>query len=241
MKTFSILSTKKLDAPVRQQAADAGLSITETEFISIQPIVSSSLVQTIHSLMPASLHVVFTSANAVNAVAEYFRQGSTFYVNSPWQVFCLSGKTWEAVQARFPWMPVLATALDARGLGREIVSHHLPEVVFFCGNQRRDELPQLLKTNGTSVREVVVYETTATPRIETTSFDAVLFFSPSAVESFFSVNQLSKAAACFAIGETTAQSIADHCDNKVVISETRDQEGMIRAVEFYLHNINLYQ
>ena len=98
-------------------------------------------------------------------------------------------------------------------------------------------MPNILKEAGIKVHEVVVYETIETPIVATVDFDAILFFSPSAVQSFFSVNQIKKTTVCFAIGRTTASSIADFTDNKIVVSESPGQEMILASVNFYFQNL----
>jgi uroporphyrinogen-III synthase len=61
------------------------------------------------------------------------------------------------------------------------------------------------------------------------------------VQSFFSVNHLKKSTVCFAIGKTTAESIADFTGNKIITSESPSQEMMIASVQNYFQNINCYE
>ena len=58
-------------------------------------------------------------------------------------------------------------------------------VTFFCGNQRRDTLPDKVRAAGIKVEELVVYETVELPLKVTDHYDAILFYSPSGVRSFF--------------------------------------------------------
>ncbi len=80
------------------------------------------------------------------------------------------------------------------------------------------------------VHEVVVYETVETPTVAADDIDAILFFSPSAVKSFFSVNQLKSGAICFAIGATTAAAVKEYSGNKVFISEAPTQEALLDLI-----------
>lgn len=136
---------------------------------------------------------------------------------------------------------VVDTADNAKSLAQTIIQHGVEEIVFFCGNKRRDELPEILKAAGIKVHEVVVYETIETPVVTNDDVDAILFFSPSAVQSFFSVNQLKKNTVCFAIGQTTANSIADFTDNRIVITESPSQEMMLALVNFYFQNMDCHE
>lgn len=227
-----VLSTKKLSPSLIEQARQYGLDIIEQEFIAIKPIWSEEKFNEIYKLF-IKPYAIFTSANAVEIVDKYLHPHDTYYVVD-WKIFCISGRTKEAViNASMLEKNIMATADYGKDLAQKIVEQGIKEVVFFCGNKRRDELPTILKQHHITVHEVVIYETVEVPSILTNDIDAVLFFSPSAVNSFFSVNQLEKKTVCFAIGTTTADSIAGYTDNKVIISEAPSQEKMLQSVQLY--------
>ncbi len=77
---------------------------------------------------------------------------------------------------------------------------------FFSGNLRRDVLPSTLKENGIAFNEIEVYETLLTPKKINEKLDGILFFSPSAVESYLKSNII-KDEMCFCIGETTPEAL----------------------------------
>ena len=216
-----ILSTKTLRAPIvaTLQGFDE-LLFTESDFIAPTPIPFESPIP--HT------PIVFTSSNAVRFAAAGFSNPEDITVD----IFCLEGATAEAVANTFGAGRICGTAGDAAGLAREIISRNSHKAVtFFCGNERRDELPRMLDEAGIEVREVVVYTTRPTPRRLTEIPNAVLFFSPSAVISFFSLNQLPVTVPLFAIGATTAASIRVKAGNNKIITATRpEQEAMLAAI-----------
>jgi len=138
----------------------------------------------------------------------------------------------DAVISTFGADRIKGTAAGAAGLAREIISRKsYRTVTFFCGRQRRDELPQLLLRSGIEVREVVVYATRPTPQHLAAIPHAVLFFSPSAVDSFFSLNELLPSVICFAIGETTAAAIRQKAATNTIVTAARPlQEAMLEAL-----------
>jgi uroporphyrinogen-III synthase len=241
MARYKVLSTKKLAPSLLEQATKNDIEIIEQEAIAVQPIVSK---EKRDEIMPLVLsqepkHIVFTSSNAVETVQIYLHQGDTWIIPN-WNIFCISGKTKEALYPYINPAQIIATAENAKDLAQKIIEQGVKEVVFFCGNKRKDELPEILKKSGIIVHEVIAYETLETPQIATENIDGVMFFSPSAVQSFFSINQLKKDTVCFAIGQTTADSITDFADNKVIISESPSQEMMLASVNFYFQNSNCY-
>ena len=236
-----VLSTKKLEPSLVQKANECGIEIFEQEFISVRPIKNEETFRRIIEFAEAGKRtIVLTSANAVNVLDGYMHVGDTYYAVD-WKIFCLSGKTKEAVlSAKLLEKNIIGEAPNATALAKEIIQHGVQEIVFFCGNKRRDDLPNVLKEAGVMVHEVVVYETMETPQVSTSDVDGILFFSPSAVQSFFSVNQLKKDTVCFAIGQTTADSIADFTDNRIIVSESPSQEMLLASVRFYFDNSGCY-
>ncbi|MFL5808216.1 MAG: uroporphyrinogen-III synthase, partial [Flavisolibacter sp.] len=102
-------------------------------------------------------------------------------------------------------------------------------------DQRRDDLPVILKNKGVNVHEVVVYTTVESPVKAEDNFDAIVFFSPSAVRSFFSVNQLMPHVICFAIGHTTAHSLREFTANEVIVGNSTSQEGMLNTMNIFFN------
>lgn len=236
-----VLSTKKLEPSLVEKAKEKGIEIIEQEFILIRPIRNEETFRKITGFAEdKKLIIALTSANAVGVLDSYMHVGDTFYVID-WKIFCLSGKTKEAVlSARLLGKNIIGEATNATALAKQIIQHGVQEIVFFCGNRRRDTLPTILEEAGIIVHEVVVYETLETPQVSTAGIDGILFFSPSAVQSFFSVNQLKKDTVCFAIGLTTADSIADFTDNRIIVSEVPSQEMLLGSVQFYFQNSGCY-
>lgn len=107
-------------------------------------------------------------------------------------------------------------------------------MVFFCGDLRREELPDLLKKAGIELTEVVVYQTLETPIKINKDYDGILFFSPSAVKSFFSINQVNSNALFFAIGNTTANAIKPFSKNSIIVSEFPAKDQLLdKAIKYF--------
>lgn len=238
MTKHKVLSTKGLDPSVIEKAKAHGIVIKEQEAIRIQPILTKEKWDEIFSILEKRLeHAVFTSSNAVTALKKYLND----FVNHlppQWKIFCLSGKTKDLlVQNEEVFGTIEGTADNAGALAKVIISKGVKEVLFFCGSKRREELPAMLKRAGVQVHEVVVYDTVETPITMEEDFGAILFFSPSAVQSFFAANQLKENTVCFAIGQTTAESITPFTRAKVITSKAPTQEDLLNEVVTYFTNI----
>ena len=109
---------------------------------------------------------------------------------------------------------------------------------FFTGNLRLDTLPNHLTQHNISFEELVVYNTRLTPTQVQQGFDGILFFSPSAVVSFFSINKISDSIVLFAIGDTTADTIKTYTKNKIITRNSPAKESMVEEAVDYFKTIN---
>jgi uroporphyrinogen-III synthase len=82
-----------------------------------------------------------------------------------------------------------------------------------------------------------VYSTTQTPIELTAKYDGILFFSPSAVDSFFSINHVDEITYLFAIGLTTAKTIQQYNKNNIIISPTPSKENIVKQIITHFNTI----
>lgn len=234
MVKHKVLSTKKLEPSLIELAKENGIEIIEQEFISINPIRNQETFERIIGFVnDKTQNIALTSANAVDVLNSYMHFSDT-YLAADWNIFCLSGKTKEAIlNALLLRKNIVGEANDATELANKIIAKGVKEIIFFCSNKRRKELPAALKKAHIKVHEVILYETSETPLGVDKDFDAVLFFSPSGVQSFFSANELNEHSVCFAIGRTTATSIATFTQNSIVKSTTPDPKKMVEELIEY--------
>jgi uroporphyrinogen-III synthase len=235
--TIYLLSTTALLPELVEEAAQKGLMLEAEAYISIEPVADEALGARIMELGRQPLVAIFTSTNALEAI------GDTGGVD--WKIFCTSGATRQLVADRFGADAIAGTGDSAAELAAQII-RVAPDVAaagvrgaaayFFCGDQRRDELPDLLKEAGLTVHEVVVYRTLLTPRKTKRNYAGIAFFSPSAVESFFSVNEIAADIPLFAIGPTTAAAIRARCINPVITGGEPDKAALIRKMTDHFIN-----
>jgi uroporphyrinogen-III synthase len=244
-KSIRILSTRPLEVSLLERAAQAGIIIEALSFISTEPDLSGETDRRIIEVSHDPMVVVFTSMNAVEAVLNHLRQH-----RPPWKIFCLGSTTRRLVADHFGEEAIAGIAGSAGELADSIIGEggvkkdirgrkDIGEVIFFCGDQRRDELPDKLSKAGIDVREIVVYRTVQTPRLVEGVYEGIAFFSPSAVKSFFSVNSVPARAILFAIGHTTAEAIRDCCANPVVISGSPEKGTLIGDAIRYFKSKNI--
>lgn len=223
-----ILSTKPLGASLVSAAAQSNIIIDEVSFIKTQEIENAEIEKKISELSHQSITVVFTSANAVRIVKKFIS------TKTPWKIFCIGNVTKKLVESIFGLENILGTAFYGNQLAEKVIENSsVKKVVFFCGAQRRDELPDKLKKKGIEVEELVVYKTLETPEIVSKQYDGILFFSPSAVKSFFSKNPITDETQIFAIGTTTKSAIKSFTQQSVIIAEIPGKENLVNLAISY--------
>ncbi|MCW5911148.1 MAG: uroporphyrinogen-III synthase [Cyclobacteriaceae bacterium] len=218
-----LLSTKTLSAGAQEEATRLGFALTQIDFIHTEKIEPNNWLT---SISPTEVYI-FTSARAVKAAAE---AGINL---SKASIAALSGATQQALHDL--GLTVLYTADRAKSLTQEIINGHARHVTFFCGDKHRNELPESLMQHGVDVSKIVVYRTELTPHVISETFDGVLFFSPSAVQSFLWKNTISPSTSIFCIGNTTAREFPATVTNTLIISPVPDPCKLLRmAAQHFL-------
>jgi len=227
-----ILSTKKISDSFIKSAAENNIGIDEMSFIETKESISATIKNRIEELSAQNITAIFTSSNAVTAV------GKIVSPQTNWKIFCIEPATKKWVENIFINSFIAGAAEDAAELSKKIIQDKsVKQIFFFCGNLRRDLLPLELKKSGINVEELIVYNTAENPQAVTKNYDGILFFSPSAVRSFFEKNKINAETILFAIGKTTAAEVKNYSKNTTVISEIPDTQKLIADVIKYFSTI----
>jgi uroporphyrinogen-III synthase len=227
---ITILSTRPLETALVETAKSKDIIIDIVSFIDTTPVKSANIHAEIKKLFAQPATVVFTSMNAVNAVATHLNGEAP-----SWNIFSIGNTTRQLATRYFGEAAVIGTGHNATDLADAIIANRsIKQVIFFCGDQRRQELPGRLRQHGITVQEIIVYHTTSTPHKVNKSYDGILFFSPSAVQSFFHTNPVLPTTVLFAIGQTTADAIQFFThENTVIVSEKPGKEDMVKKMFEY--------
>lgn len=228
--SIQVLCTRPLTGWLVEEAAANNIKVDTISFIETESILSVEVQQEIELALLQSAVVVFTSMNAVEAVAAEL-DGQ----QPDWSIYCIGTATQRLIVTYFGEQCIAGAAQDASELAELIAEEGLSdEVIFFCGDQRRDELPAILRKNDIEVNEIVVYQTIATPHKIEKDYFGILFFSPSAVKSFFSINKITESTILFAIGNTTAKEIKKYSGNKIITGDEPGKENLVqKMIEYF--------
>lgn len=214
-KSIQILSTKKLLGEQKQALTAANFEVIDADFIQTQ---NKSF-----ELKDLNENLIFTSQNAVHSILSHPKAEELKSKN----VFCVGLKT--KILLSESGFNVVAYTGYASDLAEIITLIYRSEsFTFFSGNLRRETLPQALKDAEVKFNEIQVYDTSLTPQKIKTAVDAILFFSPSGVESYLKDNTIKKEI-CFCIGETTADALHKITKN-IIIADQPTVEDVIEDV-----------
>ena len=209
---INILSTKILSTIQKEALVNANFNVIEADFIKTE--------NKPFELKEVNDNLIFTSQNAVHSLLSHPKCAELKTKN----VFCVGLKTKILLSENgFNVDVYTGYASDLA----EIITliHPNDSFTFFSGNLRRETLPQALKEENVTFNEIQVYETTLTPQKIKDSVEAILFFSPSGVESYLKDNAIKKET-CFCIGETTSEALQKITKN-IIIAENPTIEDVI--------------
>lgn len=214
-----ILSTKKLTKPQQELLLNKGFALVHRDFIKIE---YSDITET--SINDA---IIITSKNGVKGL----QVNNLIDTIKTKQVYCVGSKTKQLLETLA--INVTASFTNAKTLGDYIVAN-LSEISFtyFCGNIRRKELPELLHQHNITLQEVITYKTMFSPKRMDGTYDGILFFSPSLVESYFFNNSLTKATA-FCIGKTTENTIKTYTKNYKTATVPTVENVIVQVVKHF--------
>jgi uroporphyrinogen-III synthase len=219
-KPISILSTKILLSHQKQSLLNAGFSVTEVNFIKTENVPFSLSFGEGRGKVD---NLIFTSQNAAQSVLLHPKSEELKSKN----VFCVGMKTKALLEENgFN----VAVYMDYASDLAEIITliYAKESFTFFSGNLRKETLPQALKAAKVNFNEIQVYETTLTPNKINTPVDGILFFSPSAIESYLAANKI-KTEICFCIGETTAEAM-EKITRNIIVADQPSVENVIEDV-----------
>jgi len=225
-RRITILSTASLPLE-RTNNIPVSVDIQVIPFIEIIQRSGVELKHVITAYGSEKLNVVFTSAHAVKFVSGWLKQ------IPDWTIYCIRNETRNAVLKCFGPDITCKFASNALYLSKLMISEGVQKAIFFCGDQRLDILPDNLRSNGIDLNELVVYDTRLKPVKLQEPPEIILFFSPTAVRSFFSMNEISSGTTVIAMGTTTAAALKQYTEHPVIISPEADKTYVFKMALDY--------
>lgn len=185
---MKLLSTKILTPEQFTRLAASGVQIEQYDSLTIT--LSS------FKIPQQTNHCIFTSQNAAQAFLNNLDS------NQICTAYCVGERA--ALLLSQNGHNIAEIGENSANLAQKIIEKHKnQQFLYFSGNLRRPELPLLLTQEQIAFKEIQAYTTHINYKQFNTEFDAILYYSPSGVESFHKHNsQTNYTAVC--IGQTTA-------------------------------------
>lgn len=214
-----IVATKKLSERQKQQLLSANFSVYDEDFISIQ--------NKNFKIENSNDYLIFTSQNAVESVLINKKIAEI----KTKKCFCVGEKTKALLEEN--GFDVIEHSDYAAELASIICNQYSKNsFTFFCGNIRRDFLPDALRLVQIELDEIEVYETILTTHKITFIPDGIMFFSPSGVESYLQENKIEDEN-CFCIGNTTAEALKYVTPNRIIANQPNVESTIMKCIEYY--------
>ncbi|OAN62975.1 hypothetical protein A8B79_01750 [Balneola sp. EhC07] len=175
---------------------------------------------------------VFTSKKAVKSVGKKLEE-----LEIPEFVFAVGSSTSEKLD-ELGIKALVPKNFTTESLAHEIAKHPVKNVIHFCGNLSDSELGDLLQKEGCLVKKLEVYETLLTPTtVDLSEFDAVVFLSPSAFNSFCKTNDPKKLKTVFCIGSTTAEAVKKSYERLIVTPDNFTFADLVETINQKYKNV----
>jgi uroporphyrinogen-III synthase len=222
-----ILSTRTLKEYLIDYGRQLNLAITCVDFIE-----TISVAPDLTYRAPADIDAaIFTSANAVKY---FFENYAAHEIIKDKRIFSLAGATSDELLQN--GITPAHTAGSAITLSQLMVDMgNVKSALHICGDKRLSTIEDKLSQNKIQYHQLVVYETIliTNKKIEE-EFDAIMFYSPSGVKSFFANNVLKEEQVFCCIGDTTANALRElRPDLNILIPEDISLESMIDMISEY--------
>lgn len=213
-----LLSTRSLSSVQKKFIRQSRIELLEMDAIKVK-LVDFNWPKNVKN-------VIFSSKNAVNAIK---MSKNASYLGEIENCLCV-GKTTESLLEEFG-QKVAKRYNFSSEMAENLEKYDSNEpFYFFCGNMRRDEIPNAFKKSNITLIEIITYHTLLNPIEIPAQIDAILFYSPSGVKSLASHNKLEHHTA-ICLGKSTAKEAKKHCKNVFTAHETSVESVLEKAVK----------
>ncbi len=213
---FSILLTKKLSQEHLDLIKSWEWNYEIVETLSISPIEVTEIP------LDADAWIV-SSRNSFAAVKKFINE-------PPNVIYCVGDWAKKEIEKLNTKCKVKSFE-NMRSLVADLASQNFRSVIYFCGDEHRQELEAGLKNTGTKISKVITHQSTMTFPLIKKSFDAIFVFSPRSSESLLKQSQFSSQTVFACIGSTTADYLRGRGITNVFVASYPD--GSILLKEFH--------
>lgn len=217
-----VLFTKEISDEFLRQNLHREIEFEAISFLRIIP----ENEEKINSQLDETENYLITSQNSVEVIKNLNLRGN-FYV--------VGQKTAEKLMENN--FNVKIAQNYASDLAEYILENESPKKwIFFCGNTRRDKLPEKLIPKKHIIKEINCYDSIPVlHNIKEKDYDGFVFLSPLGVKSYFQNNHIKPEKIIFTIGKTTSEEVKNYTKNKIITAEIPTLESVLESVNKYFY------
>lgn len=216
ISTIKILSTKQLSWDQKSSLMHKNISLIEASMIKID-FLDFEIIQPFDAL-------VITSINAVKSLIK-----NKITLKEHQSVWCIGKKTRDFLEQN--QLNVEVCFDYAKELNTYIKHNNNHCFLWLRGNLSTDDLTKDFD-NRINWTEMITYNTTLSPQEIEDKIDAIMFFSPSGVQSYLMNNKINHQI-CFCIGNTTANELIKLNIPNIIIAKQTSVESVIESIQQY--------
>jgi uroporphyrinogen-III synthase len=238
MPSIRVISTKALRSESFLFAQQHGWKLEVYPMIeAIFTYHREQIIEIIHNIQKTSPQplLVFSSSNAIKAL--YTGCKENFLSFPAGAKACFVGEKTAAIASELLQTHNVLIANNALELIEKIDNVNVESFVFVSGQKRLDTIPEGLQAKGFQLKEFQLYNTIPKPVKIGGVYQAVLFFSPSAVESFFMKNSWESYRVAVGVGETTAGCLRSRQVEKIIIADKPGEIETMKALSSYIDEV----
>ena len=218
-----LLSTKKLSKKMKLAFNKNNITIIEI------PMIKTVRVNFVWPKIQEG--IIITSSSALKSIVKH----PSYYNLKKHPFFCVGSYTKKRLSEL--GLNVEECEASSKDLALKIGDKYSKKKFnYFCGKQRLKTIEIFAKKNNIDIKISEVYETFEIRKKIKEKFDGIIFFSPSAVRSYVSLNSLNTQKV-FSWGQTTAKEIKKYCDI-FFTSKTPSIKSLVSLIKKTLEKIN---
>jgi len=168
---------------------------------------------------------VISSRNSFEAVKKFIDQ-------EPGIIYCI-GNWMKEELIKVAAKSEIRSFEKMKGPVTDLMNQNLKSVLYFCGEEHRQELEEGLKNSSTKISKVITHKSEMTFPVIKNNFDVVFVFSPRSAESLLKNNSFISQTIFACIGPTTASYLSSrgitstfipsYPDSRILLEEFRNQ------------------
>jgi len=185
---MNILLTKKISPSHFDLIQSWGWNVEAIETLKISPVEVKEIPQ-------AEVWIV-SSRNSFGVLRDFIGQAPDFIYSV--------GHWMEEELIKIGAKSVIRSFANMKKLVDDLTKQNVRSVLYFCGNEHRQELEDGLKGSTVKISKVITHQSQMTFPIVKSWFDAVFVFSPRSAESLLKNNSFKGETIFACIGSTTA-------------------------------------